>query len=175
MNLSANTDLRSVEEFRDLVIRQSGGQARASARRRRRGSRRGRLRLRSAFHRRTRGVHGHLGFAERQQPRCHQARPQGNGSDSKRIADRSRRPRRLRCDKLHQRRDQRSHQDSDRNTAHRCDCHFLIPRLAAFRARSARGDSRLAHRRGFPDADFWVHAEPAHAARDRFVGRAGRR
>ena len=75
VNLTANTDLRSVEEFKQLVIRQQGGAV---------------VRLADVadvvlgaedydtavrLHRRDGRVHGHLGAPQRQLARRHQARP----------------------------------------------------------------------------------------------------
>ena len=82
---------------------------------------------------------------------------------------------RLRRDPIHQRRDPRSHPNPFGNAPHRHHRYFSFPRLAAFRARAGSRDSRLAHRRGFPHAGFWLHHQSAHSPRDRALGRSGGR
>ena len=52
---------------------------------------------------------------------------------------------------------------------------FLVPRFVALGHRADRRDSDFAHRRVVPHADVRLHAESAHAARDRAFGRVGRR
>ena len=59
------------------------------------------------------------------------------------------------------------------HAAHRFRRHIFISRLAAVGADSAAGDSHFAHRRGVSDAGFGLHAEPADAAGDRAGRRAG--
>jgi multidrug efflux pump len=60
VNLTANTDLRSVEEFKNLVVREKDGTS-CAGRCRRCGAGRRRLRHRGALLRADRRVHGHLG------------------------------------------------------------------------------------------------------------------
>ena len=84
VNLSANTDLRSVEEFRNLVVRQTGDNL---------------VRLRDVadvvlgaedydsevrFGGAAGGVHGHLAAAQRQLARCDQAGARRDGAASRR-------------------------------------------------------------------------------------------
>ena len=81
VNLTTNTDLRSVDEFKKLIIKQSGGAV---------------VRLSDVadvvlgaedydtngrLHRGDRSLHRHLGAPQRQLPRRHQARPGGAGGD----------------------------------------------------------------------------------------------
>jgi multidrug efflux pump subunit AcrB len=112
VNLTANTDLRSVDEFKNLVVRQNGDQL---------------VRLSDVadvvlgaedydsevrFSGERAVFMGIWGFAERQFARCHQARAQGNGFHPKRPADRPHGARRLRRDEIYFRRIARSDQDA---------------------------------------------------------------
>ncbi len=53
--------------------------------------------------------------------------------------------------------------------------HLPFPRLVALGHHSGGRDSDLAHRRGLPHAGFRVHDQSAHPARDRAFGRSGGR
>jgi hypothetical protein len=66
VNLTANTDLRSVEEFKRLVVRQQDGAIVRLGGHRRRGAGRRRLRRRSPLFRPDGRFHGHLAPAQRQ-------------------------------------------------------------------------------------------------------------
>ena len=69
VNLVANTDLRTPEEFRQLVVKESRRRRRPARRHRRRRARRRELRRGRPLQRADRGVHGRLGAAHRQLPR----------------------------------------------------------------------------------------------------------
>ena len=63
----------------------------------------------------------------------------------------------------------------DRDAAHRHRRHLPVPRLVARGDHPGRRDPDLAGRRGLPDARGRLHDQPADAARDRALGRPGRR
>ena len=105
VNLTANTDLRSVEEFKNLVVRARNGDQL--------------VRLSDMadvvlgaedydtevrFSGETRGVHGHLGAAQRQLARRHQDVSRGDGGHPKGTAHRPHGPRGLRCHQIYFRR-----------------------------------------------------------------------
>ena len=73
------------------------------------------------------------------------------------------------------RRDRRGRAHADRDGADRHRRHLPVPRLAAHGARAAGRHPGVADRRRLPDAGVRLHAEPAHAARDRALGRSGGR
>ena len=54
--------------------------------------------------------------------------------------------------------------DAPRHAAHRGGGHLPLPGLAALGAGAGGGDPRVAHRRGLPHAGLRLHDEPAHAA-----------
>ena len=66
VNLIANTDLRTPEEFRQLVVKAGQGSRRPARRNRRRRAGRGELRSGRPLQRRDGDVHGHLGAADRE-------------------------------------------------------------------------------------------------------------
>ena len=82
---------------------------------------------------------------------------------------------RLRRHGLHQHRDQGRLQDARRNAAHRLRRHLPLPRFVALDHHPDHRDPDLADRRGVPDAGVRLHAEFAHAARRRALGRSRRR
>ena len=88
VNLTANTDLHTADDFKKLVVRQDKGTSHSAWRRRRRGARRGRLRHRSAVLRAESRLHGHLGFAERELARRDQTRARRDGADPEGTAER---------------------------------------------------------------------------------------
>ena len=64
----------------------------------------------------------------------------------------------------------------DRHPAHRGGRHLPVPRLVPVGAHPGGGDPSVADRRGVPDAGVRLHHQPAHAAGDRAVrGARGRR
>jgi len=81
----------------------------------------------------------------------------------------------LRLDALHPGCDPRGAQDPHRDAAHRGAHHLPVPGLGARADHPGGRDTHLADRRGVPDADRRLHDQPADAARDRAVGRARRR
>ncbi len=79
----------------------------------------------------------------------------------------------VRRDRLHRRRDRRSAHDAERDADHRHPGDLPLPRIAALRADPDRRDPDLADRRRLPDARRRIHDQPAHAARDRPLRRLG--
>ncbi len=57
--------------------------------------------------------------------------------------------------------------------AHRDGRHLFVPWLLPFRSRAGRGDSDFAHRRALFDAAVRFYLKPADTARDRALGRIG--
>ena len=84
VNLVANTDLKTAEEFRQLVVKEKDGRRRAPRRDRRRRARRRGLRVERPVQRAERDLHGHLGPADGQLARGHQARPRPRSRRSSR-------------------------------------------------------------------------------------------
>ena len=74
VTLTAGTDLHSVEEFKQLVVKQKRRRDRAPRRRRQRHARLRELRLQRRLQRRALGVHRHQGRARGEHPRRRQAR-----------------------------------------------------------------------------------------------------
>ena len=64
--------------------------------------------------------------------------------------------------------------DARRDAAHRLRRHLPLPRFVALDHHPDHRDPDLADRRGIPDAGLRLHAESAHAARRRAVGRSRR-
>ena len=83
----------------------------------------------------------------------------------------------VRLDRVHPRRDQRGAPHAQRDAPHRDRGHLPLPRLGAGRDHPDRGDPDLADRRRVPDARRGLHDQPADAPRDRPLGRprGGRR
>ena len=119
VNLVANTDLRTPEEFRQLVVKEERRRRRPARRHRRRGARRGELRGGRPLQRSDRRLHGRLGPADGQLARRHPASPRGDsgppGPDAGR--DGGRHP--LRRNRLHRGRHRRGPDDAHGNAAHR--------------------------------------------------------
>ena len=77
--------------------------------------------------------------------------------------------------RLHPGRDPRGAEDPQRDAADRDRRDLPVPRLAARRDHPGRRDPDLAGRGRLPDAGGGLHDQPAHAARDRALGRPGGR
>ncbi len=174
VNLTANTDLHTVEEFKQLVIRQENDTI---------------VRLQdvadvelgaedydtgSAFQRADRGVHGNVLAAKRQHHRRGQARPRRAGGNQERSAQGSRSQHRIRHLRIHQQRHPRSGGHAHRYADHRRDRHLPLPRFVPVGAGAGCRHSGVFDRRHLSDAGVRVHTQPAHAARHRAVGRSGR-
>ena len=101
----------------------------------------------------------------------------GDGGDPERPADRHAGARGLRRHQLHQQRHPRGAQDPRRHAADRRGRHLPLPRLLPLGVHPGRGDPGVAHRRRLPDAGLRLHRQPAHPAGDRPLGRprGGRR
>ena len=173
VNLSANTDLRSVEEFRNLVVRQSGDNL---------------VRLRDVadvvlgaedYESEVRfggakavfmgiwplpnansldvmkRVRAEMALIQKELPT---GLTGGIAYDATKYIE----------DAIHE-----VLEDADRDAADRGHRHLPVPRLAAFGAGAAGRHPDLADRRHLPDAGVRVHAQPAHAAGHRAVRRAG--
>ena len=95
VNLTADTNLHTVEEFRNLVVRQRNGDPRQVERHRRCGAGGRGLRHGGPLFRADRGLHGDLAPAQRQLPRRHQAGKGGDGLHRTRPAERPPGPRGL--------------------------------------------------------------------------------
>ena len=143
--------------------------------RRRRARRRG-LRVERPVQRAGRDLHGHLGAADGQLPRGHQARPGRDSGDPVAAAGRDEGRHPLRRDRVHPGRHQRGALDAVGDAGHRHHRDLPLPRLVPGRPDPHRRDPDLPRRRGVSDARRRVHDQPADAARDRAVRRSrGRR
>ena len=176
VNLTTNTDLRSVDEFKKLIIKQSGGAV---------------VRLSDVadvvlgaedydtavrLHRGDRGLHRHLVAPQRQLPRRDQEDPGGAGSDPEGAPRADHRHHGVRRDRVHPERDRRRDPHLARHAAHRGRRHLPLPGLVPIGAGAGGGHPGLADRRGVPDAGFWLYAEPPHPAGHRPLRRSrGRR
>ncbi len=172
VNLTANTDLRSVDDFKALVIREKGG---ALVRWPTSPTSPWAPRIttpRCAFPARPRcswaSIHcptpTRIDVVQRvrvEMELIQQELPTGLQAG------------RLRRHQLHQQRHSGSDYHAGRNPADRGGDHLPVPGFAALGAGAGRRDSHLADRRDFPDADFWLHHQPADPAGDCAVGRAG--
>ena len=76
---------------------------------------------------------------------------------------------------IHPGRHQRSHQDAHRNAADRHRRDLSVSRVVPRGHHPGRRDSHLARRRRLPDDGCRIHDQPADAARDRALGRSRRR
>ncbi len=167
---------RPPEEFRQLVVKETGRHGRAPGRDRRRRARRRELRAGRPLQRPDRHLHGHLGAAHRQLAR----------RDRARCARRCRRSRRscpagmtagIPYDSTEY------IQDAIDEVLKTLTETLLIvvagdlpvPRLVARGAHPGGRDPDLADRRGLPHAGGGLHHQPADAARHRALGRAGGR
>ncbi len=81
----------------------------------------------------------------------------------------------VRLDRVHPGRDQRGAHDADGNVADRDRRDLPVPRVVAGRDHPGRRDSDLARRRRVPDARRGLHRQPADAAGHRAVGGTRRR
>ena len=178
VNLVANTDLRTAEEFRQLVVKEQDGVV---------------VRLGEIAD----VVLGAENYEQDVRFNGEAATfmgvwvlPTANTLDviAQRPRARSRRSRRelpagmqlgiaVRLDRVHQGRHRRGDADAHRDAADRHRRHLPVPRLVPIGADSDRRDSGVARRRGVPDAGRRLHDQPADAARDRALGRprGGRR
>ena len=84
-------------------------------------------------------------------------------------------PRRLRRHQLHHQRHPRGAQDPGRHAADRHGRHLPLPRLLPLGADTGGGDPGVADRRRLPDAGLRLHRQPAHPAGHRPLGRSGGR
>ena len=153
VNLVANTDLQTAEEFRQLVVKEENGDGRPARRHRRRRARRRELRPGRPLQRRDRGLHGHLGAADRQHARRDAA------ACARRCPDiQAQLPAGMKAGipydstRLHPGLDRRGAQDAHRDAAHRHPRHLPLPRLGARGDHPGRRHPDLAHRRRVPDA-----------------------
>ena len=148
VNLTANTDLRSVEGVPAAGDPRAGRRGGAARRRGRRGAGRRGLRHRGGLQRRDRGVHGDLGAPQRQLARRHQAGPRRDGRPSRRSSPSRSRPR-IAYDATDyiQQRHRRGGADAARDAAHRGGGDLPLPGLAALGAGAGGGHPGLAHRR----------------------------
>ena len=175
VDLTANTDLHSVDDFKNLVIRQENGTL---------------VRLGDVadvvlgaedyntevrFSGQRAVFMGIFVLPNANSIDVDQTRPHRDGTRSRRNCPPACRADRLRRHGLHQHRDPRCFQHADGDAPHRHDRDLPVPRLVALGHHPDRRDPDLAHRRGFPHAGFWVHAESAHSAGDRAFGRSRRR
>ena len=174
VNLTANTDLHTADDFKKLVVKEDKGNLI------RLGDIAdvvlgcGGLQYRSSFLRAEGRLHGHLGFAKRQLDRRHQTGARGDGANPEGTSFRHEGSDRLRLHGLHQRRHPRSRKNFDRHAAHRDARDLFVPRIFPVRHCSGCRDPDLAHRRAVSHAGVWLHSQPAHAARHCAVGRVGR-
>ena len=88
VNLVANTDLRTADEFRQLVVKQRQRRGRATGRDRGRRARRRELRLGRPLQRRDRDLHGHLGASDGQFAGSDQESSRGDPRHPGAVADR---------------------------------------------------------------------------------------
>ena len=79
----------------------------------------------------------------------------------------------LRLNGVHPGRHQRSAAHPDRDPAHRYRGHFPVSRVDALGAHPGRGHSDFAHWRRLPDARIRLHHQPADPAGHRALGRTG--
>ena len=107
VNLVANTDLRTPEEFRQLVVKEARRRRRPRRRHRRRRARRRELRGGRSLQRSDGGVHGRLGAAHGELARRDRASARGNPGHPGADAGRDARRHPLRRDRVHRRRDSR--------------------------------------------------------------------
>ncbi len=153
VNLTANTDLRSVKEFEQLVVRERDGAL---------------VRLGDVadvvlgaedydaavnFSGQTAVFIGRLGAAQRELARRHPARPRGDGARSRRRSP-SRSRRTIAYDGTAYIKDAISEVEQTlvETLAHRGAGDLPLPRLAAVGARAGGGHPGVAHRRGVPHA-----------------------
>ena len=174
VNLIANTDLRTPEEFRQLVVKESGGVV---------------VRLGEIAD----VVLGAENYEEDVRFNGETAvfmgvwvLPTANSldviqrtraalADSRgAAADRHEGGHSVRLDRIHPGRHQRSAHDARRDAPDRHRRDLPVPGLGPVRDHPGGRDSDLARRRGVPDARRRVHDQPADAARHRAVGRSRR-
>ena len=175
VNLLANTDLRSVDEFAQLIVADRGRRDRAPARRgeggaRRRGSQHGREgeRARGRLPR-------DLAARRLERDRGRRAPARRDGPHPADAARRRAHAAGVGRHGLHARRAHGDHQDARRDDPDRGHRGVPVHGLAAHGARAARRDAGLADRRGDRDAGAGLQPEPAVDPRDRALGRARRR
>ncbi len=172
VNLTANTDLHTVDDFKKLVIRQEKGNL---------------VRL-SDIADVVLGAEDYntevrfsgqkavfMGIWVLPNGGRDQARPRGDGPNPKGTAGRHERGNRLRRHGLYQRRHPRSRKDVDRHTPH-CDGRDLfVPRFLPLGGGAGRRDSNFADRRVISHAAVRLLTEFADAAGDCPFSRIGRR
>ena len=148
VNLVANTDLRTPEEFRQLVVKEERRRRRPARRDRRRRARRRELRRGRPLQRRDGDVHGRLGAADRQLARRDRQGARGDAGDPGAAAGRDEGRHSVRLDRVHPGRHQRSAQDAHRDAADRHRRHLPVPRVVPRRcsSRSSRFRSRSSAR-----------------------------
>ena len=176
VNLVANTNLRTPEEFRQLVVKNSHGVV---------------VRLGEIadvvlgaqnyeqdvrFNGETATRNGRVGAlpTANSARRRHQAgsrRHPGHRSSTA-HGNESRHP--LRFHRIHSGRDQRSLEHPDRDSAYRGRGHFPVPRVDALRSHTGRRHPDFTDRRRFPDAHRWLHHQLTDFARNRAFSRPRR-
>ena len=167
VNLVANTDLRTPEEFRQLVVKEENGVV---------------VRLGEIadvvlgaenyeedvrFNGETADVHGHLGAAHRQLARGDPAGARRAAGNQGAAAGRHEGRYAVRRHRIHPGRHRRGADHADRDAPHRDRRDLPVSRLPARGDHPGRRDSDLAGRRGLPDARRRLHHQPADAAGDR--------
>ena len=144
VNVTAETDLKSGRRVQAARHPHPKRRPSAAVRRGGRRARRRHLRAGCAHVRQEGRLHGHLGAAQRQLAGRDRPRSQGDEDPQRRAADGHAGERGLRLHALHQQRDQRGPAHARRDRADRDHRHFHVPRLAAYGARAAGGDSGVA-------------------------------
>ena len=152
VNLVANTDLRTPEEFRQLVVKEQDGVV---------------VRLGDIadvvlgaenyeqdvrFNGETGDLHGRLGAADGKLARRDQAGARRDPGHPGAAAGRHEGRHSLRLDGVHPGRHRRGAQDPDRDAPHRHRRHLPVPRIDPLGDHPGRRDSRSPHRRRLPDA-----------------------
>jgi multidrug efflux pump len=167
VNLTANTDLHTADQFKQLVVRQDKNTL---------------VRLGDiadvvlgAEDYNTEVRFSGQKAAECQLVGCNQTRSRRARSNQEGVADWHDGGNGLRRHRVHQRCHPRSRKDADRHIDHRDDRHLLVPRVVPLRHRAGGGNPDLIDRRHVPHASVRIHAEPADAAGDRSLGGIGGR
>ena len=173
VNLVANTDLQTPEEFRSAGGQGEGRGGRPPGRDRGRGARGRELRRGRPVRRPDRHLHGDLGPPLGELARRDEAGAQGDEGHRGGAARGHARGDPLRLDRLHPGRARRGAEDADRDAPHRGGGHLPVPGLLPGRPHPGGRHPDLAPRGGLPHDGGGLHHQPAHAAGRRALGRAG--
>ncbi len=173
VNLVANTDLRTPDEFKQMVVKQDKGVV----------VRIGEIADVSLgaenydqdvrFNGETATFMGIWVLPTANTLDVIKGRAEGNSRYPARTADGDEVGYPLRFDRLHSGRDQRSAPHSRGNFADRSRRHLLVPRVIPLGSDPDRRNSDFADRRSLPDAGGRLHHQPAYLARNRSLGRLG--